>query len=95
MTEIIQLERRTLTDIFTTIGLKCQMLENDEIETIWIMPRVKDLSNVEEDKRSYWRGSTILRTISNSLFDEETIKTVTYDECLEFIRNKFADFEVY
>ena len=54
MTEIIQLERRTPAERFTTIGLKCQMIETDEIEIIWIMPRVKDLSDIEEVKRSYW-----------------------------------------
>lgn len=95
MTEIIQLERRTPAERFTTIGLKCQMIETDEIEIIWIMPRVKDLSDIEEGKRSYWRGENILKTIVNSLFDEESIKTMAYEECLEFIRNKFADFEVY
>ena len=95
MTEIIQLERRTPEDRFATIGLKCEMIETDEIEIIWIMTRIKDLSNVEEDKRSYWRGDTLLKTIVNSLFDEEAIKTMTYMECLEFIRNKFSDFEVY
>ena len=88
--EIIQMEREHNSHQLSTVGLKCEMFNDKEIEMIWVMTRALESYTINDLILDFLDGAEIFNTLLDSIEDGRISRDFTFDQLCQHVAKEFS-----